>query len=527
MAFDIHDVTGVSDAALQDLIRTDYRRPFDLERGPVFRAALYTRGPQDHVLLVVVHHIAADAWSLGILADDFRQLYAEATGLSNSAAPRTERDYADFVAWQRGLLEGPDGERLASYWQSCLQGPRAEIDLPSDRPRPAVKSFRGATRSLRLDADLVAGLREQARVHNTTLFVVRWPRSMRCCSVSPASTTSSSVRRPRAGRRPVPARRRILRQPRSPQNARAGGLTFRELIGRVRQTVREALDHQDYPLSLLVHHSNPVRNASRSPLFETFFSVLNAAQLQHPAAANAAQPGDLHFAPFPLDHLEGQFDLSVQLVERSGCVEIELRFSTDLFDEITANRFLKHFVSLLEAMTRSVDTPIDSPSFAASEVPPSDSVEAFLAELAAHDIRLALDGEKLRVNAPVGAIDEARKAAIAERKSDIIAMLRAASARGTLRPVTRTAPLPISFAQQRLWFIDRMQPGSGAVQRGRCTAATRVARRARHGPRARNARSSARGSAHVYPRGRRETDRRDHERRPDARPHRRRVRSAR
>ena len=241
VAFDIHDVTGVSDAALQDLIRTDYQRPFDLERGPVFRAALYARGPQDHVLLVVVHHIAADAWSLGILADDFRQLYAEATGLSTTAAPRAERDYADFVAWQGGLLEGPDGERLASYWQSSSSGsPRGDRSAVGSPATSRSRAFEG--RRARRASTPISSLACVSRRASIAPRFSSWrlPRSMRCCSVSPASTTSSSVRRPPAGAttssrassehfvNPVPLRTRVrgghdaprVARPRAPDGAR-------------------------------------------------------------------------------------------------------------------------------------------------------------------------------------------------------------------------------------------------------------------------------------------------------------------
>ena len=171
VAFDIHDVTGVSDAALQDLIRTDYQRPFDLERGPVFRAALYTRGPEDHVLLVVVHHIAADAWSLGILGEDFANSTVRrlAPPIRSCRAPKAITPISSRGRGKCSL------EPRASDWLAtgspAPAAPRGNR-LPVGSPTTGAEDFRGATLSSRVEAELVSSPRDHARDHATTLFVV-------------------------------------------------------------------------------------------------------------------------------------------------------------------------------------------------------------------------------------------------------------------------------------------------------------------------------------------------------------------
>ncbi|MEP7049205.1 MAG: amino acid adenylation domain-containing protein [Pseudomonadota bacterium] len=458
VAFEEHYVPGLSEGALRERVLADCRQPISLETGPIFRAALYTRAPGDHVLLTVVHHIAADAWSLGIMADDLRTLHAEALGLEPTVTRRAEREYADFVDWQSRLLAAPEGQRLAAYWQRRLQPAAAELDLPSDRPRPARKSFRGATHAETVSPELLTGIRALARDHSTTLFAVLLA-AFDTMLFRLTGNEDLVVGTPTAGRsqeefarvvgyfvNPVPLRTRVR-----------SGMTFSELLRDVRQTVHEALDAQDYPLPLMVQHSQGARDPSRSPLFEVFFSALSLDQMR--AASSTASAGlGLPFAPYPLHQLEGQFDLSLQLAEQEGALDIELRYSTDLFDAATAQRFATHFVGILAGAIKNPAATLDALSPHAQT--PDASLQALLAELAARDIRVRLEGEKLRFNAPAGALDDELKTQLARRKAELVSALSAANAHQGLRRVPRTGPLPISFAQRRLWFFDRMQPGT-------------------------------------------------------------------
>ena len=460
VTFDEHRVPGLSDAALRELVMADYRRPIDLEAGPVFRAACYTRGPEDHVLLLVVHHIAADAWSLGILADDFRTLHAEAAGIPTTLTRRPEREYADFVAWQSQMLSAPEGARLAAYWQSRLQPACAPLDLPSDRPRPVQKSFRGATLAASARPELLAGVRALARDHATTLYVVLLA-AFDTMLFRLTGTEDLVVGTPTAGRSQEEFARVVgyFVNPVPLRTAVRSGMTFKELLHGIRQTVREALDGQDYPLPLMVQNSQAVRDPGRSPLFEVFFSALSLEQIKSGSgSADADQALGLAYQPYPLHQLEGQFDLSLQVVEQEGTLDLELRYSTDLFDASTAQRFATHFVGILEGAVQNPDATLEALSPDAGA--PDASLQALLTELATRDIRVRLEGDKLRLNAPAGALDDALKAKLASRKAELVSALSSAGAQRGLRHVSRTGPLPVSFAQRRLWFFDRMQPGT-------------------------------------------------------------------
>jgi amino acid adenylation domain-containing protein len=463
VAFEMHDVSALSDSALRERVIVDYQRPFDLESGPVFRATCYRRAADDHVVMMVIHHIAADAWSLGVLGDDFQSLYREAAGLPETVARRPDREYADFVTWQEQLLHSAEGQRLAAYWRSRLQPACAQLDLPTDRPRPARKSFRGATLSAATTPQVVAAVRALARELSTTPYVVLLA-AFDAMLFRLTGTEDLVVGTPTSGRsevefnrvvgyfvNPVPLRTRV-----------DAGISFRELIGRVRATVHEALDHQDYPLPLMVQQAQPARNAGRSPLFDVFFSSVSVEQLRRGAAVESetTAAGAFAFEPYSLPQLEGQFDLALQVTEQEGSLDLELRYGTDLFDASTAQRLLDHFTAILAGGLANPDATLETLSATAAAAPDA-SVQALLGELRARDVRLRLEGDKLRLNAPAGVLDEALKAKLASKKAELAAALRAeGAAHGPLRRVSRSGPLPISFAQQRLWFFDRMQPGS-------------------------------------------------------------------
>ncbi len=169
----LHDVAGEDEQRLHDRVAADYGAPFDLEHGPVFRTALYTAGSQNHVLLLTIHHIAADGWSLMQLLEELRALYAEATDGPVVSTQRSPVDYSQFTRWQAEMLAGEEGTRLADYWHMQMASPRAELELPADRPRPSASGPRAAalcpSTSARRPAQACGRWR---RIESTTLFVV-------------------------------------------------------------------------------------------------------------------------------------------------------------------------------------------------------------------------------------------------------------------------------------------------------------------------------------------------------------------
>ena len=475
-----HDASALSEAELRAAVDSAYDRPFDLEHGPVIRCELFTRSMTDQVLLVCAHHIACDGWSIMLAMDDLFTLYAEEAGYAVTPLPRPERAYTEFVVWQAGMLESAEGQQLATTWLTTLAAPRAVVEIPPDRPRPAQRSYRGASHMLRFSPEYIATLRTFALTHGTTLFVVLLAAYkallFRLSGIEDVIVGTPTLGRPHADYmhtvghfvNPVPLRTAVRSQ-----------MSFRELLRRVTTTTQQALDAQGYPLLLMVQHSHVSRDASRSPLFDAFFGLLafdrprdgSAATLGHAVLSGVIDVAGLRAMPYPLRQQEGQFDLSLQCIENAGGLEIALQYCSDLYEAETVAQIAAHYVGLLEGAIADVDVRLDqlpphvhrapsAPHPAASRSP-SAHVQQLLDELAARDVRLTLDGEKLKVNAPAGALDAGIKARLSEAKAEVLAVLqRATASRSGLRRISRTAPLPISYAQQRLWFLDQMQPGN-------------------------------------------------------------------
>lgn len=354
-AFDIDEAGEIDEDELQARVDANYRRPFDLERGPVLRATLFTRRPDDHVLLLTAHHIAVDGWSLLILLDEFSKLYIEATGGPAAGLQKPDVDYADYVSWQQDMLSGSDGERLAGFWHDTLAAPRSEIELPADRPRPARKSVAGATFDFEIGSELSARLGELAKAEGTTLFVVLLA-AFKALLFRYTGTEDVVVGTPAFGRSKLEFTR-ILGHFVNPLPLRTevtGDLQFRQLMVAVRRTLLSALDAQEYPLPLMVERLQPVRDPSRSPLFETMFVLqrfehfreLSELLVATSSSAEAEFAG-LTCRPYPLHQQEGQFDLGLGLVEQGDALTGAIKYNTDLFELATVQAITNHYRTLL------------------------------------------------------------------------------------------------------------------------------------------------------------------------------------
>lgn len=473
-AFTVKPIAG-GEADLRQAVERAYRLPFDLEHGPVFRTDLFTRSEQDHVLLLTVHHIAADGWSLLLLLQELGKLYAEFAGGSAAGLSRCEVQYTDYSSWQEQVLAGAEGERLWSYWRGKLDHLPVPLELPAARPRPTIQSFQGASVPLQFETDAIDRLRQLARAEGTTLFVVLLA-SFHAFLHRLTGADDLIVGTPTFGRskaefvnvigdfvNSVPVRAQLDAK-----------LSFRALVAQLRHSVIEALDAQEFPLPLLVQKLQPDRDASRSPLFDTFFLLQRFDQfreLQDLLVGNETNAGvdfgGLRLSGYPLDQQEGQFDLALQLVDGGKDIKGVLKYSTDLFDEATVRGFAADYLLLLKAIDADPDRALGTlPKPATGPAAPSAPVLALLAQLHDRDIRAFIDGERLRVNAPKGALTDELKALIAAHRDELTQALRASAAppppvnsQAKLLPIPRGAPLPVSTAQQRLWFLDRMDPG--------------------------------------------------------------------
>jgi amino acid adenylation domain-containing protein len=480
---DIYNVPDAGRSELRIMVEDDYRRPFDLANGPIFRSSLFTRHADQHVLLLAFHHIAVDAWSMLLLVEELFALYAEGTGRSVTGLPRPEIAYTDYVRWQQEWLAGPESDRHWSYWQSKLALPLAQLDLLTDRLRPTASRMHGASVQLEAGAALTKKVKDLALQEGTTPFVVLLA-AFKVLLHQLSGTEDVVVGTPLFAR----SRPEFLRVAGNFVNSLAlrshvgQRMSFIDLIVQLRQTVLEAIDAQEFPLPLIVQRLQPKREAGRSPLFDTLFRFLRFEQfsevnalLMGSAADEPVELAGLRLRPYPIHQQEGQFELSLHLLERTEGLVGAFMYRTDVFEETTIRRFADHYLALLGAVTVHPTVALEQlPKISAVVLRPDDNIGLLLDQLEQRDVRLSLEGDRLRINAPRGALDDELKAKIAAQRDDIIARLRLQNEREILQGhgrdviqiVPRTGALPVSAAQQRLWFLDQMDPGNSQYNIG-------------------------------------------------------------
>src|SRR5262244_1752419 len=261
----------------QHLASEEARRSFDLSSGPLLRATLIILGQDDHVLVLTMHHIVSDGWSMGVLYRELSLLYEAFSKGQPSPLPELSIQYADFAVWQRQWLQGEVLESQLSYWKKQLEGAPAVLNLPMDRPRPPLQSFRGARRSLELSKGLTRDLKNLSRQNDVTLFMTllaafqtllyRYTAQEDVVVGSPIANRSRSEIENLIG---FFANTLVLRSDLS------GDPTFSELLVRVREVALGGYAHQDLPFEKLVEDLNPGRNLSHSPLFQVMFVLQNA-----------------------------------------------------------------------------------------------------------------------------------------------------------------------------------------------------------------------------------------------------------
>jgi amino acid adenylation domain-containing protein len=365
-AFDIIRRPGLDDRELHALMDAVYRQPFDLQDGPVLRTTLVSRGEQDHVLMICAHHIAVDGWSLLLLLDELRQLYAGLCAGKAPSLPRPETSYADYTRWQAQMLADASGESLSRYWLEQLKAPRAQVELPGDRARPARKSVRGATCEFSIDRALTERLNQLARAEGSTLFVLMLAAFkvllFRCSGVEDVIVGTPTLGRGN-GRfertvghfvNPVPLRSVVQAQ-----------LPFRDLLRQVRDTLLEAIEAEAFPLALMVERLQPERDSSRSPLFETIFVLQRFSQFGELGSLLNAGPDDpytdfggLQVRPYALNQQEGQFDLGLGLVELGDQLGGAFKYCADLFDSSTVERLTGLYIELLRSIVADPGQPV-------------------------------------------------------------------------------------------------------------------------------------------------------------------------
>lgn len=343
---------------LKEQVASSAYRPFDLEQDLPLRVSLFKRTAKDYILLLVIHHIASDFWSLLVLLDELGVLYpAEKAGTPASVPPLLV-SYTDYGKKQANMLAGARGEQLWNYWQQQLAGEIPVLDLPTDRPRPPLQTYAGASHSFKLSAELTQRIKALAVAHKATLYMTllaafqvllyRYTGQEDILVGSPTFGRSWSEFSEIVGYFVNPV---ILRSQLS------GNPTFTEFLSQVRSTVLGALAHQDYPFPLLVERLQPNRDASHSPLFQVSFAFQKPQLCEEIVKLLTLSEtefrvdwGGLELEPFEIAQQEGQFDLTLEMVEVEESLFGVLKYNTDLFNATTIARMQGHFQTLLEAI---------------------------------------------------------------------------------------------------------------------------------------------------------------------------------
>jgi natural product biosynthesis luciferase-like monooxygenase protein/FkbM family methyltransferase len=371
-AFDVarEDATSWSEEQVREALDREASRTFALEDAPPWRARLLTRGPEEHLLLLVFHHLIADFWTIAGLLGELEILYRREIGDPAPELPPLPATYADFAAWQEEMLAGPRGERLWAYWQRRLAGPLPQLELPADRPRPPVQSYRGGAEPFALDADATAGLRAVARESGATLFMTLAALFQTLLHRS-SGQEDLLIGTPTSGRGP----RRFARvagyfvNPVALRADLSGAPGFAGLLARLRADALAAYEHQDYPFALLAERLQPQRDPSRSPVFQVLFIFQKShlPELDRLAGFSLGEDGHrMDWAGLELEAVRlgwrpAPFDLTLSLAEVSGSgdeIAGSLQFNADLFDAVTARRLLDHLAVLALSAAAEPERPV-------------------------------------------------------------------------------------------------------------------------------------------------------------------------
>ncbi len=353
-------LSGRRSAELARLRSAEAERPFDLAAGPLLRTALVRLGAEEHALLLNFHHAVYDGWSEGVLLRELAALYDAARAGAPSPLAEPALQYADFAAWQRAWPAEVLGRQLA-YWRGQLAGAPTALELPADRPRPAVASLRGAARQRLLGAPEMALLRQAARREGVTLYMLLLAAFAATLSrhggqedILVATPVANRTRPELEGLIGFFVNTLVLR-------ARlAGDPDFHRVLASVRQTALAAFAHQDLPFEALVEELRPERDLSRAPLVQAMLS-LGSAGPERPLG------GGLHLAHLPFaEKTTAKLDLSLAATELPGLAGedggqsllLGLEYATDLFTATAAERFLAHFATLLRGAAEAPELPL-------------------------------------------------------------------------------------------------------------------------------------------------------------------------
>ncbi|MES2936894.1 MAG: amino acid adenylation domain-containing protein [Pseudomonadota bacterium] len=339
---------------LPQLLSSVVDERFHLERGPLLRGCLIRIGEDEHLLVLVLHHIVSDGWSVGILVRELGVLYAAHRAGADDPLPPPALQYGDYAVWQRHWLNSTALAKHADDWRQRLSGAPQLLRLPTDRKRPVQQDYSGASVEVSLDAHLTGKLKALSLRHGTTLFMTvtaAWALVLSRLSGQQdlviGTPTANRARTELEGLIGFFVNTLALRIDLS------GGLSVAQLLERVKGVALEAQEHQDLPFEQVVELLNPARSPSHTPLFQVMFAWQNTQE-------DALSLPGLKVQPLPVGSLAAKFDLLLDLAERAGRIEGVLNYATALFDRETARRHVQYLLATLEQFAADPQQPADA-----------------------------------------------------------------------------------------------------------------------------------------------------------------------
>jgi natural product biosynthesis luciferase-like monooxygenase protein len=369
LSFHQEDASTYSSYILDERLTAYAHAAFDLETGPLLRIVVFKFSLQEHLILLVMHHIVSDFWSLAVLLDELKDLYSGELKGSRVTLNPLSLNYIDYIHRRSEKLAGEEGERLWSYWKNQLHGKLPALALPTDRSRPAVQTYRGAAQPFKIQSRISEGLKQTAQKRRATLFMTLLAgfqsflyRYTGQDDLLIGSLTSGRTSAELSGIIGYFVNPLVIRVEFTSQ------LSFTALLERSRQKTLEAFEHQDYPFPLLVERLQPDRDAARSPVFQVMFSFQKAPLLEDEGLTALAigetdaqiRLGELCLEPIRLEQKTAQFDLTLAMAEVGGRLSASLQYNSDLFDSSTINSIIERFEIFLNGVVAEPDRPIST-----------------------------------------------------------------------------------------------------------------------------------------------------------------------
>ncbi len=355
VAFQQVDASLWDDSELYRQVLIAYRQKFDLETGPVARWSLFTRTAEDHIFLITVHHIAIDAWSLWIILEDLRQAWQAQSQGKPISLPLSPPAYTDWVDWQKDMVAGQEGRNHLAFWLQTLTGALPVLNLPLDYPRPLLQTYQGSSLSFNISAEETQRIKALAHSEGVTIYMLLLAVYQVLLSLY-TGQDDIIIGTPTAGRNQPEFQGTVgyFVNPVALRGDLSNILDFKSHLARTRETVLDALSHQDFPFVRVVENLHLHQDPSRSPIFQCLFNLHNVQRAREVSTLlTQTKPGEsLKFGGFNLEPYffpqeEGQFELSLEVIDTGETLICTLRYHIDLFRLETAERLQNSFILLL------------------------------------------------------------------------------------------------------------------------------------------------------------------------------------